>query len=77
MNRDDVITLSDGQTATVIRGDESYLKNSYVVLLNDGQSRVVDKKTLTLVRTKENIYIYHYVQDGFTLKAIKEFYKYA
>ncbi|MBR3138909.1 bacteriocin [Lactococcus piscium] len=52
MNRDDVITLSDGQTATVIRGDESYLKNSYVVLLNDGQSRVVDKKTLTLVRTK-------------------------
>ncbi|CEN28716.1 bacteriocin [Pseudolactococcus carnosus] len=36
MNRDDVITLSDGQNATVIRGDESYLKNSYVVLLNDG-----------------------------------------
>ena len=44
MNRNDVITLSDGQTATVIRGDESYLNNSYIVQLKDGQSRVVDKK---------------------------------
>lgn len=52
MKRDDIITLSDDQKATIIRGDESYLTNSYVVQLEDGQLRLVDKRTLTLANTK-------------------------
>ncbi|HCN74396.1 bacteriocin [Pseudolactococcus plantarum] len=52
MKKDDIITLSNGQKATIIRGDESYLANSYVVQLEDGQLRMVDKKTLTLARAK-------------------------
>lgn len=52
MKKDDIITLSNGQKATIIRGDESYLTNSYVVQLEDGQLRMVDKKTLTLARAK-------------------------
>ncbi|CEN28590.1 MAG: bacteriocin [Lactococcus sp.] len=52
MKKDEIITLANGQKATVIRGDESYLVNSYVVQLEDGQLRMVDKKTLTLARAK-------------------------
>ena len=52
MKKDDIITLSNCQKATIIRGDESYLANSYVVQLEDGQLRMVDKKTLTLARAK-------------------------
>ena len=52
MKKDDIITLSNGQKATIISGDESYLANSYVVQLEDGQLRMVDKKTLTLARAK-------------------------
>jgi len=45
----DIITLSDGQTATVKTGSEStLLNNCYVVELEDGEIRVVDRKTLTL-----------------------------
>ena len=31
MKRDDIIKLSNGQEATIIRGDESELKNSYKI----------------------------------------------
>lgn len=52
MKKDTVIKLSDGQTATIIKGDESDYKNCYIVQLEDGQIRVVDKKTLTLAPSK-------------------------
>ncbi|MCJ1968547.1 bacteriocin [Pseudolactococcus carnosus] len=60
MNKDDVITLSDGQTATIIKDtrpsikgiDNKYYNNIYIVQLENGQIRVVDKKTLTLAKTK-------------------------
>lgn len=55
MKRDEIIKLSDGQTATIIRGDESALVNSYIVELEDGQLRVVDKKTLTLARIQGRV----------------------
>ena len=41
MKRDDIIKLSNGQEATIIRGDESELKNSYIVKLEDGELRVI------------------------------------
>lgn len=51
MRKDEIITLSDGQTATIITGDESNVFNNiYIVKLEDGQVRVVDRKTLTLAR---------------------------
>ena len=50
MKQDDIITLSDGQKATVTMGDENpNFNNIYVVRLEDGERRVVDRKTLTLV----------------------------
>ncbi|PFG85541.1 bacteriocin [Lactococcus lactis] len=52
MKKDEVIKLSDGQTATIVKGDESQFNNAYIVQLEDGQIRVVDKKTLTLAPTK-------------------------
>lgn len=51
MKRDEIVKLSDGQKATIIKGDESDLKNSYIVMLEDGQKRVVDRKTLTLAES--------------------------
>lgn len=52
LKKDDIIKLSDGQTATIIKGDESDYKNCYIVQLEDGQIRVVDRKTLTLAPSK-------------------------
>ena len=53
MKKDEIIELSDGQTATIITGDESsVLNNSYIVKLENGEVRVVDRKTLTLAATK-------------------------
>ncbi|PCS16215.1 hypothetical protein RU92_GL001076 [Lactococcus cremoris subsp. tructae] len=53
MKKDEIIELSDGQTATIITGDESsILNNSYIVKLENGEVRVVDRKTLTLAATK-------------------------
>ena len=52
-NKDDIITLSDGQTATVITGEESTsLNNCYIVRLADEELRVVDRKNLTLAPAK-------------------------
>lgn len=51
MKRDEIVKLSDGQKATIIKGGESDLKNSYIVMLEDGQKRVVDRKTLTLAES--------------------------
>ncbi|MDG4968944.1 bacteriocin [Lactococcus lactis] len=48
MRRNETIKLADGQEATIIRGDESALVNSYIVQLDSGELRVIDKKTLTL-----------------------------
>lgn len=52
MKKDEIITLSDGQTATILKGDESDYKNCYIVQLKSGQIRVVDRKTLTLAPIK-------------------------
>lgn len=51
MKKDEIIKLSDGQKATIIKGDESDYKNCYIVQLEDGQIRVVDRKTLTLAES--------------------------
>ncbi|WFB95696.1 bacteriocin [Lactococcus lactis] len=53
MKKDEIIKLSDGQKATIVTGDESStLSNSYIVKLEDGELRVVDRKTLTLAPAK-------------------------
>lgn len=53
MKQGDIITLSDGQKATVTMGDEnSNFNNIFVVRLTDGDLRVVDRKTLTLAPAK-------------------------
>ncbi|MDG4966818.1 bacteriocin [Lactococcus lactis] len=51
MKKDDIITLASGQTATILRGSESNYKNVYIVQLEDGQKRVVDRKTLELAES--------------------------
>lgn len=51
VKKDEVIKLSDGQKATIVKGDESDYKNCYIVQLEDGQIRVVDRKTLTLAKS--------------------------
>ncbi|WKB48939.1 bacteriocin [Lactococcus lactis subsp. lactis] len=52
MKKDDVIKLSDGQTATIVTSDESTtLQNCYIVRLENEDIRVVDRKTLTLAET--------------------------
>jgi len=48
---DNKIILSDSQVATIIKGEESGYKNSYIVTLANGELRVVDKDTLTLAET--------------------------
>ncbi|WP_406835080.1 bacteriocin [Lactococcus lactis] len=55
MKKDDIIKLSDGQTAAIVRGDESDFKNAYIVMLKDKQLRVVDRKTLTLANGVSDI----------------------
>ena len=55
MKRDDIIKLSNGQEAMIIRGDESELKNSYIVKLEDGELRVIDRETLTLAKDVSDI----------------------
>lgn len=54
MKRDDIITLSDGQTAKIIKGDESEYQNCYIVELENGQKRVVDRETLTIATMANN-----------------------
>ncbi|WP_407350137.1 bacteriocin [Lactococcus garvieae] len=55
MKQGDIITLSDGQQATIAVGDESdNFKNIYVVRLENGDLRVVDRKTLTLAPAKKH-----------------------
>ena len=39
----------------IIRGDESELKNSYIVKLEDGELRVIDRETLTLAKDVSDI----------------------
>ena len=51
----DIITLSDGQTATIVKGSESQFNNIYIVRLENAQLRVVDKKTLTLAPVQGRI----------------------
>lgn len=48
IKKDDIITLSNGEKATVTVGDESNrFNNIYVVRLESGERRVIDRKTLT------------------------------
>jgi len=50
IKKGDVITLSNGKKAIVIAGDENAnFKNIYVIRLDSGERRVIDRKTLTLV----------------------------
>ncbi|WP_285119699.1 bacteriocin [Lactococcus petauri] len=50
MIKGDIITLSNGEKATVTVGCEnSTFNNIYVVRLKDGDLRVIDRRTLTLV----------------------------
>lgn len=49
IKKEDIITLSNGEKATVTVGDESTnFNNIYVVRLENGERRVIDRKTLTL-----------------------------
>lgn len=49
MKQGDIITLSNGEKATITMGDENdNFKNIYVVQLENGKKRVVDRKTLSL-----------------------------
>lgn len=63
MKKDEIIKLACGQTATIIKGDESQFNNVYIVMLEDGQKRVVDKKTLEIAEalgdTKSKHSYYH------------------
>lgn len=53
MKKDEIIKLSNGQKATIVTGDESSsLSNTYIVRLENGDVRVVDRKTLTLAPAK-------------------------
>ncbi|MDC0825744.1 bacteriocin [Lactococcus petauri] len=53
MKQGDVITLSNGEKATVTVGDESpNFNNIYVVRLKNGDYRVIDRKTLTLASNR-------------------------
>lgn len=55
INKDDVITLSNGEKATVTVGEENpNFNNIYVVRLEDGDLRVVDRETLTLAPAKNH-----------------------
>ncbi|WP_042753057.1 hypothetical protein [Lactococcus garvieae] len=55
MKQGDTITLSNGEKATVTVGEESdNFKNIYVVRLENGDLRVVDRQTLTLAPAKNH-----------------------
>lgn len=51
--------MSNGQKATIIKGDESNYNNIYIVELDNREIRVIDKKTLTPALAKTNISIFH------------------
>ncbi|WP_285023552.1 bacteriocin [Lactococcus garvieae] len=54
MKQGDTITLSNGEKAIITMGDENKnFNNIYVVRLENGERRVVDRKTLSLA-TKGN-----------------------
>ena len=55
MLKNDTIFLSSGKKARIIRGDESNLVNSYIIQLEDGQTRVVDKETLSLAESRGDV----------------------
>jgi hypothetical protein len=47
MKKNDLITLSDGEKAVIVVGEEnSNFSNIYIVKLNNRELRVVDRKTL-------------------------------
>ncbi|MCI3860791.1 bacteriocin [Lactococcus garvieae] len=55
MKQGDTIKLSNGEKATITVGDESpNFNNIYVVRLENGDLRVVDRKTLTLAPAKNH-----------------------
>ena len=55
MKQGDTIKLSNGEKATVTVGEENDgFKNIYVVRLENGDLRVVDRKTLTLAPAKNH-----------------------
>ena len=55
MKQGDTIKLSNGEKATITAGDESQsFNNIYVVRLENGDLRVVDRKTLTLAPAKNH-----------------------
>lgn len=51
MYKGKTIILSNGQTAHIIRGQESGYKNCYIVRLENDELRVIDQETLTLAET--------------------------
>ena len=59
MKKDDIIKLADGQKATIVKGDESQFNNIYIVQLDNGQKRVVDKKTHELASIQGDYESYH------------------
>lgn len=54
MVKDKMIVLSNNQTATIVKGEESGFKNSYIIRLENGELRVIDQETLTLAETLRN-----------------------
>ena len=50
--RGDIITLSNGQKATIVTADTDKFKNIIIVELEDHDVRVVDRETLTLAPAK-------------------------
>lgn len=51
--KEDIITLSNGDIVEVIVGEENInFNNIYVVRLQNGERRVVDRKTLTLASNR-------------------------
>lgn len=55
MKQGDTIKLANGEKATITVGEESSnFNNIYVVRLENGDLRVVDRKTLTLAPAKNH-----------------------
>lgn len=52
MQRGDIITLSNGQKATIVTADIDKFKNIIIVELEDRDVRVVNRETLTLAPAK-------------------------
>jgi hypothetical protein len=66
MEKGEIITLSNGEKATIIVGNESNnFNNIYVVKLENGEHRVVDRVTLLLQpQTGLNCYTKREKSDG-------------